>query len=180
LVVARSFGFKGWAELRDAVAKTQSGEPTLYCDFCGRSQHEVRKLIAGPDVGICDICTDLCIGIIVEEVEEVTKPGEKPQPRDMPHLQSAIRKAQEFNVPAKKSTPKKNSTDDAQLSITQVYENALDSGFTGVILVRHRGQMVLFEASGFADKAQKILNTVDTVFDIGSITKQCLCKKLDC
>ncbi len=42
----------------------------LYCSFCGKSQHEVRKLIAGPSVFICDECVDLCNDIIREEVQE--------------------------------------------------------------------------------------------------------------
>jgi len=42
----------------------------LYCSFCGKSQHEVRKLIAGPSVFICDECVDLCNDIIREEMEE--------------------------------------------------------------------------------------------------------------
>jgi ATP-dependent Clp protease ATP-binding subunit ClpX len=40
---------------------------TLYCSFCGKSQHELRKLIAGPTVHICNECVELCMGIIVEE-----------------------------------------------------------------------------------------------------------------
>ena len=40
---------------------------TSYCSFCGKSQHEVKKLIAGPTVFICDKCTDLCVDIIKEE-----------------------------------------------------------------------------------------------------------------
>ena len=40
---------------------------TLYCSFCGKSQHEVRKLIAGPTVFICDECVELCLDIIGEE-----------------------------------------------------------------------------------------------------------------
>src|SRR5690349_8464761 len=46
------------------------GEKLLYCSFCGKSQHEVRKLIAGPSVFICDECVDLCNDIIREEVQE--------------------------------------------------------------------------------------------------------------
>ena len=42
----------------------------LYCSFCGKSQNEVRKLIAGPSVFICDECVDLCNDIIREEVQE--------------------------------------------------------------------------------------------------------------
>ena len=44
----------------------------LYCSFCGKSQHEVRKLIAGPSVFICDECVDLCNDIIREEVQEAS------------------------------------------------------------------------------------------------------------
>src|SRR5574344_23890 len=43
----------------------------LYCSFCGKSQHEVRKLIAGPSVYICDECVDLCNDIISEEIREI-------------------------------------------------------------------------------------------------------------
>ena len=51
---------------------TTSGDDgkLLYCSFCGKSQHEVRKLIAGPSVFICDECVDLCNDIIREEVQE--------------------------------------------------------------------------------------------------------------
>ena len=52
---------------------TSSGDDSgklLYCSFCGKSQHEVRKLIAGPSVFICDECVDLCNDIIREEVQE--------------------------------------------------------------------------------------------------------------
>ena len=52
--------------------KNSSGEngKLLYCSFCGKSQHEVRKLIAGPSVFICDECVELCNDIIREEVQE--------------------------------------------------------------------------------------------------------------
>jgi len=51
------------------MTKSTSGESksTLYCSFCGKSQHEVRKLIAGPTVFICDECVELCMDIIREE-----------------------------------------------------------------------------------------------------------------
>jgi len=57
----------------------------LYCSFCGKSQHEVRKLIAGPSVYICDECVELCNDIIREELEEVSS-GEHeqlPTPKDI-------------------------------------------------------------------------------------------------
>ncbi len=46
------------------------GSKLLYCSFCGKSQHEVRKLIAGPSVFICDECVDVCNDLIREEVQE--------------------------------------------------------------------------------------------------------------
>ena len=49
----------------------------LYCSFCGKSQHEVRKLIAGPSVYICDECVDLCNDIIREEIKEVAPHRER-------------------------------------------------------------------------------------------------------
>ena len=51
------------------MTKLQGGDSksTLYCSFCGKSQHEVRKLIAGPTVFICDECVELCNDIIREE-----------------------------------------------------------------------------------------------------------------
>ena len=58
---------------------------TLYCSFCGRSQHEVRKLIAGPTVFICDECVELCMDIIREETKSTgLKSGEGvPTPREI-------------------------------------------------------------------------------------------------
>ncbi|HEY3299259.1 MAG TPA: ATP-dependent Clp protease ATP-binding subunit ClpX [Methylophilaceae bacterium] len=63
------------------------GEKLLYCSFCGKSQHEVRKLIAGPSVFICDECVDLCNDIIREEVQgdSSIKPrdGNLPSPKEI-------------------------------------------------------------------------------------------------
>jgi ATP-dependent Clp protease ATP-binding subunit ClpX len=55
-----------------AEKKGSSGEKTLYCSFCGKSQHEVKKLIAGPSVFVCDECIDLCNEIIRDELPATT------------------------------------------------------------------------------------------------------------
>ena len=52
---------------------TNSSDKVLYCSFCGKSQHEVKKLIAGPSVFICDECIDLCTDIIQEEIAKIPK-----------------------------------------------------------------------------------------------------------
>ena len=58
----------------DSRGKNEDGK-LLYCSFCGKSQHEVRKLIAGPSVFICDECVELCNDIIREELEDAGETG---------------------------------------------------------------------------------------------------------
>jgi ATP-dependent Clp protease ATP-binding subunit ClpX len=55
------------------TTSSSSSDKTLYCSFCGKSQHEVKKLIAGPSVFICDECIDLCTDIIQEEIAKIPK-----------------------------------------------------------------------------------------------------------
>jgi ATP-dependent Clp protease ATP-binding subunit ClpX len=67
--------------------KKSSSEKLLYCSFCGKSQHEVKKLIAGPSVFICDECIDLCNDIIRDESAPDTAGGvarsDLPSPREI-------------------------------------------------------------------------------------------------
>jgi ATP-dependent Clp protease ATP-binding subunit ClpX len=64
------------------MTEKAGGEKLLYCSFCGKSQHEVRKLIAGPSVFICDECIDLCNDIIREEA--TTDSTQKTVKSDLP------------------------------------------------------------------------------------------------
>src|SRR5207247_197059 len=64
------------------MADKSAGDKLLYCSFCGKSQHEVRKLIAGPSVFICDECIELCNDIIREE--SAADKGGKPSKSDLP------------------------------------------------------------------------------------------------
>ena len=83
-LIANTFGFANWnilaAKIEAAERQTGAQEPTkpkaLYCSFCGKSQHEVRKLIAGPTVFICDECVELCVNFITEEsaVDKIVSP----------------------------------------------------------------------------------------------------------
>jgi len=64
----------------------KSGEKLLYCSFCGKSQHEVRKLIAGPSVFVCDECITLCNDIMREEIQNDQGKADKaelPVPKDI-------------------------------------------------------------------------------------------------
>ena len=73
----------------DKHGKGESGDKLLYCSFCGKSQHEVRKLIAGPSVYVCDECVELCNDIIREEVQEKyasSKGNKLPTPHEIKQI----------------------------------------------------------------------------------------------
>src|SRR5262249_41398588 len=87
-LIAKAFGYENWNILSakiEAIELPASGErtisapeqndqappKTLYCSFCGKSQHDVRKLIAGPSVFICDKCVDLCTDIVEDQEREL-------------------------------------------------------------------------------------------------------------
>jgi len=65
--------------------KSKDDEKLLYCSFCGKSQNEVRKLIAGPSVYVCDECVELCNDIIRDELQEENEftEGELPKPKEI-------------------------------------------------------------------------------------------------
>jgi hypothetical protein len=76
-LIAKAFGYANWNILAakiDAavphagVQKSAQQGNLLYCSFCGKNQHEVRKLVAGPAVYICDECVDLCTDIVDEQL----------------------------------------------------------------------------------------------------------------
>src|ERR1700758_2208066 len=75
-LIAKAFGYDNWNILsaKIDVAQSRSSSATspqnrtlqeklLYCSFCGKNQHEVQKLVAGPAVYICDGCVDLCVDV---------------------------------------------------------------------------------------------------------------------
>ena len=68
-------------------SSTSGNEKTLYCSFCGTSQHDVRKLIAGPNVFICDVCVETCMDIIRDEQAAEKSPrgakSDLPTPREI-------------------------------------------------------------------------------------------------
>ena len=71
------------------MSKKGDSKNTLYCSFCGKSQHEIRKLIAGPTVFVCDECVELCMDIIREENRGsvVRSPrGDVPTPREINNI----------------------------------------------------------------------------------------------
>ncbi|HAW18521.1 MAG TPA: ATP-dependent Clp protease ATP-binding subunit ClpX, partial [Oceanospirillaceae bacterium] len=70
----------------DKDGSGEDGGKILYCSFCGKSQNDVRKLIAGPSVFICDECVDLCNDIIREEILDQEQPESEdylPTPKEI-------------------------------------------------------------------------------------------------
>ena len=67
-----------------AEKKGASGEKTLFCSFCGKSQHEVKKLIAGPSVFVCDECIELCTEIIRDELPVIAADEARKARGDLP------------------------------------------------------------------------------------------------
>lgn len=83
---AGASSIKGICMSDDRYNKGEDNDKLLYCSFCGKSQHEVRKLIAGPSVFVCDECVDLCNDIIREEIQEQESSGEDrklPSPQEI-------------------------------------------------------------------------------------------------
>ena len=65
---------------------SKDDDKLLYCSFCGKSQHEVRKLIAGPSVYVCDECVELCNDIIKDELQDDSSSfggSELPKPKEI-------------------------------------------------------------------------------------------------
>ena len=72
--------------MTDDIKGSGDNEKLLYCSFCGKSQHEVRKLIAGPSVYVCDECVELCNDIIREEIKDISPKAEAdelPTPKEI-------------------------------------------------------------------------------------------------
>ncbi len=105
-LIAKAFGYENWnilaAKIEAAtphaappVAGDSAAEKTLFCSFCGKSQHDVKKLIAGPSVYICDACVHLCTEVVRDEdpfwrvlslLATAEASGEDPHPAALDHI----------------------------------------------------------------------------------------------
>jgi hypothetical protein len=118
-LIAKAFGFDSWNILAAKIETAQSRasdalplaatevqnpapqKPTLHCSFCGKSQHEVRALIAGPTVYICDECVGLCNDVIADkEILSILQIDEVNQKREHPTVFEHIRAKSTADVTA--------------------------------------------------------------------------------
>lgn len=148
----------------------------LYCSFCGKSQHEVRKLIAGPSVFICDECVELCNDIIREEVEEkqVAVSAEEmhlPTPREILDIldqyvigQNAAKKILSVAVYNHYKRLQLQTRDDAT---TEVKYNDVEIGKSNILLIGPTGSGKTLLAETLA----RLLNVPFTIADATTLTE---------
>ena len=119
-LIAKTFGLDNWNILAakieaekpatTAPAPAQAeGKQTLYCSFCGKSQHEVEALIAGPTVFICEECVGLCDGIIADNVLKRTLAKAKAEHSDASALQAAAEALHDLPASQLEATLKSNA-----------------------------------------------------------------------
>ena len=149
----------------DRQGRASDNGKILYCSFCGKSQHEVRKLIAGPSVFICDECVELCNDIIREELEEkaASSRSDLPKPAEILDVldQYVIGQARAKKVLAVavynhyKRQESRSKSDDVELAKS----NILLVGPTG------SGKTLL------ADTLARLLNVPFTIADATTLTE---------
>ncbi len=135
----------------------------LYCSFCGKSQHEVRKLIAGPSVFICDECVDLCNDIIREEIQESASEGgsEKlPKPHEISAILDQYVIGQER---AKKVLAVAVYNHYKRLRVADKSKNPVELGKSNILLVGPTG-------SGKTLLAETLARLLDVPFTIADAT----------
>jgi len=152
----------------DKSGDDKDGDKLLYCSFCGKSQHEVRKLIAGPSVFICDECVDLCNDIIYEELQEA-KTSESVEKLPTPiEISNTLNEYVIDQLRAKKvlSVAVYNHYKRLQLGV-KVGKDGVELGKSNILLVGPTGSGKTLLAETLA----RLLNVPFTIADATTLTE---------
>jgi ATP-dependent Clp protease ATP-binding subunit ClpX len=150
---------------------TGNNSGTLYCSFCGKSQREVKKLIAGPSVYICDECIDLCNDIIHEDTSKDTPAAKKSNPDSLPKPEEIKRHLDEYVIGQEKAKRV------LSVAVYNHYKRILNSGTKntgGVELQKSNILLVGPTGSGktlLAQTLAKMLNVPFAVADATTLTE---------
>jgi ATP-dependent Clp protease ATP-binding subunit ClpX len=150
----------------DNPTKDQDSGKLLYCSFCGKSQHEVRKLIAGPSVFICDECVELCNDIIREEMQEQSSSSSNklPKPKEIKQILDEYVIGQES---AKKVLSVAVYNHYKRLDVKTINKNDIELAKSNILLVGPTG----CGKTLLAETLARLLNVPFTIADATTLTE---------
>lgn len=148
--------------------KKGSSDKLLYCSFCGKSQHEVKKLIAGPSVFICDECIDLCNDIIRDE--QAAEPGAEANKEGLPTPQEIASKLDQYVIG--QATAKRILS----VSVYNHYKRLKHRGDTKVDIELSKSNILLIGPTGsgktlLAQTLARLLNVPFVIADATTLTE---------